>query len=515
MFFYTKGGVKLFKKVVAAALAALMLVGCAGGAKNDEGGTKEAGSDRKDTVRMSMYTEIDSMNPFKMTAGDTETVMDQVFDGLFDADEKGDLVPDLAESYTVSDDGLTYVFNLKKDVKFHNGKDFKAEDVVWTYDQYAGVSSGEPKSAKFQIIKGVKALDDYTVEVTLGERHNEFIYLTLKPIMPKDYEDQDTNPVGTGPFKFVSYSPGEILVLERNDDYHKKDHIPSYKNLEIIRMKDVQTIVMALKSGDIDITPRLSQEEKAQLEGDATFVEGPQNLVQTLGLNNDVEPFNDIRVRKALNYGINRDELIETVSLGQATKVYSNFSPALPKYYVELSDLYPHDVEKAKELLKEAGYENGFNMTITVPSDYKYHMDTAEVIVSQLAEIGVNAEIEPIEFATWLTRVYKGREFQSTIVGFVGYLDPNQVLQRYKSDNKSDYINYNNPEFDAAMNEASSTSDEQVQIQRYKDAQRILAEDAASVFLVDPDAITAVRNGVEGLKLYPIQKLNLEDIVIK
>ena len=280
-------------------------------------------------------------------------------------------------------------------------------------------------------------------------------------------------------------------------------------------MKDVQTIVMALKSGEIDITPRLSQEEKAQLEGDATFVEGPQNLVQTLGLNNDAEPFNDIRVRKALNYGINRDELIETVSLGQATKVYSNFSPALPKYYVELSDLYPHDVEKAKELLKEAGYENGFNMTITVPSDYKYHMDTAEVLVSQLAEIGINAEIEPIEFATWLTRVYKGREFQSTIVGFVGYLDPNQVLQRYKSDNKSDYINYNNPEFDAAMNEASSTSDEQVQIQRYKDAQRILAEDAASVFLVDPDAITAVRNGVEGLKLYPIQKLNLEDIVIK
>ncbi len=486
------------KKFLVAALALSLLTACG------NGGDKKTATE-SDTVRLAMYTEIDSLSPFKMTAGDTETVMDQVFDGLFDTDEAGNLVPDLAESYTVSDDGTIYTFKLKEGVKFHNGKDFKAEDVVWTYSKFAGLDGEDAKSSKFEIIKSVKALDDYTVEVTLKERKNEFIYLTLKPIMPKDYDNQEETPVGTGPFKFVSYSPGEKLV-------HKKDHTPKYKNLEVIRIKDVQTVLLAIKSGEIDIAPKLSAQDAEQIKDNASFVSGHQNLIQTFGLNNDYGPLKDIRVRQAINYAIDRKAIISSCANGKATALYSNFSPVLKEYFADLGEFYPHDIEKAKALLKEAGYENGFDLTVTVPSDYKYHMDTAEVLESQLKEVGINLSIEPIEFTTWLSKVYTDRDFQSTIIGFIGYLDPNQILGRYTSDNKRDYINYKNPKFDEAMKKASSSANKEEQIAYYKEAQKLLAEDAASAFLVDPDTIMAMRNGVEGLKLYPIQKFNLEDI---
>lgn len=494
------------KKFLVAALALSLLTACG------NSGDKKTAATESDTVRLAMYTEIDSLSPFKMTAGDTETVMDQVFDGLFDADEKGNLVPDLAESYTVSEDGTVYTFKLKEGVKFHNGKDFKAEDVAWTYSKLAGLDGEDAKSSKFEIIKSVKAIDDYTVEVTLKERKNEFIYLTLKPIMPKDYDKQEEAPVGTGPFKFVSYSPGEKLVLERNDDYHKKDHTPKYKNLEVIRIKDTQTVLLAIKSGEIDIAPRLAAQDAEQIKDNASFISGPQNLVQTFGLNNNYGPLKDIRVRQAINYAIDRNALVSSCANGKATVLYSNFSPALKEYFADLGEFYPHDIEKAKALLKEAGFEKGFDLTVTVPSDYKYHMDTAEVLESQLKEVGINLSIEPIEFSTWLSKVYTDRDFQSTIVGFIGYLDPNQILGRYTSDNKRDYINYKNPKFDEAIKKASSSASKEEQISYYKEAQKLLAEDAASAFLVDPDTITAMRNGVEGLKLYPIQKLNLEDV---
>lgn len=495
------------KKVILALTLALALTACA---KNNSTQDEKSSSD---TVRVAMSTELDGLNPVKVTAGDTETILDQIFDGLFDTDENGKLVGDLAESYETNEDGTVYTFKLKKGVKFHNGKDFSAKDVVYTYDKMAGLTSGEALSTKFQIIKSVKAIDDFTVEVTLKERQNEFIYLTLKAILPEGYEDQDNNPVGTGPYKFVSYKPGEILHLERFDDYHNKDHVAKIKNIEVIRMKDTQTTLMALQSGEIDVVTGLTKEESDQVREASNLIEGPQNLVQTLALNNNFGPFKDKRVREAFNLAIDRDALIETVSNGKAVKLCSNFSPALPKYYEDLSSFYKFDINRAKELLKEAGFENGFDLKLTVPSDYKFHMDTAEYIESRLKEVGVRVSIEPIEFSTWLDRVYKGREFEATIIGFIGYLDPNQILGRYVSDNKSNFINFNSPKFDEEMHLASVAKNDEETVTHYKNAQKALVEDHASVFLQDPDMIIALRRGLTGLKLYPIQKRNFEDLV--
>ena len=442
-------------------LGVLLLAGCSN--SKDKAGDSDK-KDEENTLRVAMATEIDSLDPFKMTAGDTETIMDQVFDGLFDVDTDGSLIPDLAESYSVSEDGKTYDFKLKKDVYFHDGKKFGAEDVLYTYDAMAGLTSKEPLSSKFAIIDKIDVIDDLNVRVHLKERQNGFIYLTLRPIVEKDYKDNGTKPIGTGPYEFVSYTPGEGLKLKKFNDYHKKDHIAHFENLEVIRITDRQTMIMALKNKDLDLADRISAEEADQLKDVCTVNNFPQNLVQVMGLNNDFKAFQDKNVRLALNYAIDRDEIIESAAEGKATKLFSSFSPALKEYFEDLGEYYPHDVEKAKALLKEAGYEKGLSFKLTVPSDYKYHMNTAELIQSQLQKVGIEVTIDPIEFSSWLTKVYKDRDYEATVVGFIGYLDPVQILGRYTSQNEKNYINFKSKDFDAAIANAekSSTKEEEI-----------------------------------------------------
>ncbi|MBM7551092.1 ABC transporter substrate-binding protein [Peptoniphilus gorbachii] len=493
-------------------LGVLLLAGCSN-SKDKAGDSDKKGEEN--TLRVAMATEIDSLDPFKMTAGDTETIMDQVFDGLFDVDTDGSLIPDLAESYSVSEDGKTYDFKLKKDVYFHDGKKFGAEDVLYTYDAMAGLTSKEPLSSKFAIIDKIDVIDDLNVRVHLKERQNGFIYLTLRPIVEKDYKDNGTKPIGTGPYEFVSYTPGEGLKLKKFNDYHKKDHIAHFENLEVIRITDRQTMIMALKNKDLDLADRISAEEADQLKDVCTVNNFPQNLVQVMGLNNDFKAFQDKNVRLALNYAIDRDEIIESAAEGKATKLFSSFSPALKEYFEDLGEYYPHDVEKAKALLKEAGYEKGLSFKLTVPSDYKYHMNTAELIQSQLQKVGIEVTIDPIEFSSWLTKVYKDRDYEATVVGFIGYLDPVQILGRYTSQNEKNYINFKSKDFDAAIANAEKSSTKEEEIKNIKKSQKILAEEAASVFIADPDNNQALRNGLTGLKQYPIQKLNLEDVKLE
>ena len=377
------------------------------------------------------------------------------------------------------------------------------------------MTSKEPLSSKFSIIDKIEVIDDLNIRVHLKERQNGFIYLTLRPIVEKDYKDNGTKPIGTGPYEFVSYTPGEGLKLKKFENYHRKDHIAHFENVEVIRITDRQTMIMALKNKDLDLADRISSEEADELKDSCTIESFPQNLVQVMGLNNNFKAFQDKNVRLALNYAIDRDEIIKSAAEGNATKLFSSFSPALKEYFEDLGEYYPHDEEKAKELLKEAGYENGLSFKLTVPSDYKYHMDTAELIQSQLEKVGVNVTIDPIEFSTWLTKVYKDRDYEATVVGFIGYLDPVQILGRYTSENEKNYINFKSKDFDVAISNAEKASTKEEEIKNIKESQKILAEEAASVFIADPDNNQALRKGLTGLNQYPIQKLNLEDVKLE
>lgn len=491
------------------------LMASCGGAKESNDGGKDNTKTAERPLTVAMATEIDSLDPFNATAGDTKTVMDQIFDGLLDVDEDGNLVPDLAESYEISEDGLTYTFKLKEGVKFHDESDFSADDVYYTYDKLSGLSSGEPMSSKFSVIKEMEVISPTEIKMTLDAVNNSFIYLQNQPIVKRDYEDNQTKPLGTGPYKFVSYTPGEGMVMERFDDYHRKDHVAKIKQVNVVRIADNQALVMALNNGEVDLASKLTADELEQVSESTDSYSHPQNLVQLLGLNNKVKPFDDIRVRQAIAHAIDKDELIEAVAGGKASKIYSSFSPALKDFYNDLEEMYPTDVEKAKELLAEAGYPDGISFTMTVPSDYKFHMDTAELIQAQLKKAGINATIDPIEFSTWLDRVYKDRDYETTIAGFIGYTDPIRVLDRYVSTNDKDYLNYESEEYDKAISNAMETLDRDELIKNVKDAQEIIARDCAAVFLQDPNDNIVLNNQYTGLKTYPVQKLNLEDVTNK
>ena len=302
------------------------------------------------------------------------------------------------------------------------------------------------------------------------------------------------------------------MKLKRFDDYHNKDHVAKFEDVEILRIADRQTLVMAMNNKDIDLAMGLTADEINQVSESIDVYNSPQNLVQLLGLNNAVAPLDDPKVREAISYAVNKDEIIDTAAEGKASKLYSAFSPALKDYYNDLGELYPYNVEKAKELLKEAGYEDGFDLTITVPSDYKYHMDTAELIQAQLGEVGIQATLDPVEFSTWLSKVYKDKDYEASVCGFIGYVDPIRVMDRYVSTNDKNFINYENADFDQAIENALTTDSDEDLAESIKDAQAIMAEDAASVFLTDPDNNRALNNELEGLKSYPVQKINLEDI---
>lgn len=466
-------------------------------------------------IRVAMKSEVDSLDPYQASATDTGIMMDNVFDGLFDTDENGELIPNLASDYQISEDNLTYTFTLIENATFHNGEDFTAEDVVYSYSRLAGLETGEPLSDKWAVVESVEATGDYEVKVTLKSVDSGFLARTIIAILPEGYEEQETHPIGAGPFKFVDYRPGQSLLLERNDDYYMEDKVPQAAEIEFVLMPDTQTAVLALQAGDIDIIPGVNAQQLMQLDDSVTTLSGPSNMPVIFGLNHAVEPLNDINVRKAINLAIDKDEIINTVMQGSATKIDSNFSPAMAFFYEDsVEGHYETDVEAAKELLAEAGYPEGFDLKMTVPSHATMYTDSAQIIADQLGKANINVTLEPVEWSTWLEQVYTDFNHESTIIGLTGKIDPYDVLIRFVDGYSRNFINYNNAEYNEMIEKAILETDDNERATHYKRAQEILAEDAASVFIMDPDSNTVMRDGVTGLKHYPIGKLNLEDLSI-
>lgn len=238
------------------------------------------------------------------------------------------------------------------------------------------------------------------------------------------------------------------------------------------------------------------------------------NLVQALYLNNAEKPFDDMRVRQALCYAVDRQAILDLAFDGYGSLIGSSMYPAFGKYFDDsLTNAYPHDVEKAKALLAEAGYGDGFSMTITVPSNYQPHVDTALVIAEQLKEVGVAAEVQLVEWGTWLSDVYAGRQFQSTVVGVdASTMTARALLERFASTAGNNFINYNNAEYDALFQQAVSAPDDAAQTAAYKQALSNLSANAANVYIQDLADLVAVRKGLEGVRFYPIYVLDLSGI---
>ena len=501
-----------------AALLCAALTGCGGGSTEQTPAEKDPSTPDAAPVANEITVGIaqdldDSLDPHKTVKAGTREVMFNVFEGLVKPTPDGDLTPAVAENYTVSEDRLTYTFTLREGVKFHNGDTVTAEDVVYSINRCAAATeTGIVQVEAFSVIQSIEAVDERTVTITIAEPSNEFLsYLTVA-VLPADYDQQDTAPIGTGPFKFVSRAAQDSVVLEKFDEYWGTPANLDKVTLKIIENAD--SLMMSLQSGAIDLCSHLTSTQVAQLGDDFNVAEGTMNLVQAMYLNNAEKPFDDVRVRQALCYAVDKQAIIDIAFDGYGSPIGSSMYPAFGKYFDDsLTNYYTKDVDKAKALLADAGYPNGFEMTITVPSNYKPHMDTAEVLVQQLAQIGVNATIEPIEWESWVSDVYAGRQFQSTVVGVdASTMTARALLERFTSDYGKNFINYNNAEYDALFQQTLTAYDDAEQTAIYKQMLANLTENAANVYIQDLADLVAVRKGVEGVTFYPIYVLDLANL---
>ena len=450
----------------------------------------------------------DSLDPHKALAAGTKEILFNVYEGLLKPDSQGNNIPAVAESYEVSEDLLTYTFKIRDGIKFHNGKNVTADDVKYSIDKFAGISDGsEPLVSAFSVIEEVNIIDDKTVDVVLNTPDTDlptYLAMVSAAIIPKDNENPDTVAIGTGPYKYVSRSPQENVICEAFDDYWGEK--ANIKNVTFKVEANADSIVMDLLGGSIDFYARLTIDQVKQLNDEFSVYEGTMNLVQALYLNNNVKPFDDVRVRQALSYATDVDEILDITAEGKGTKIGSSMFPAFGKYYDEsLSELYPTDIEKAKELLKEAGYENGFNMTITVPSNYQPHIDVAQVLAEQYKKIGVNAEIQLVEWNSWLSDVYTGRDFESTVIGVdASYLAASALLSRFESTAANNFINFKSDAYDKAYNKTLTTADDDERTALYLECEKILADEAANVYIQDLPEYVVLNKKFTGYEFYPL-----------
>ncbi len=481
----------------------LILSGCGEekSAKENNLKTKVEGGEL--VVRISQ--DMDFLDPHKALAAGTYEVMFNVFEGLLKPTSEGKLVAAVAESFEISEDNLIYTFKLREGIKFHNGRDVQVEDIIFSLSRIGGDFPGNSVVRDLaKNIKDIKKIDDRTVAVELKKVDGTILSKFTTAILPRDVADIEKDPVGTGPFKFIEYLPGQKIVMEKFSDYWIEG-VPTIDRVEFAIIKDEQSSILSLQRGEIDLYPRLGSTHIPTVEGTQNIIVTEQNLMQILSLNNKVKPFDDLRVRQAIAYAINPQEIIDTLDAGLGKPIGTNMSPVMKSYYnADTEGIYTPNIERAKELLKEAGYEDGFEFTLSLPTNYRFHADTGVIVSEQLKKVGIKANLVEVEWGTWLKDIYAGRKYEGTIIALDGKIEPYDILNRYISTHRRNFMNYDSAEYDAVMNKITQTTDEEAKRELYKEAQMILAQDIPVVFIMAPAGIVATDTDLRGYTPYPL-----------
>lgn len=410
-----------------------------------------------------------------------EVTWQNIFEGLVTVDRDGHVQPQLSTDWSISDDGLTYQFNLRTDVKFHNGAAFNAETAKFTLERIISENSTNGQKALYTVITSVEAPDASTLILKLSHPSSNLVYWLGFPaavmVDPSSVETNKTNPIGTGPFKFDEWRKGDRVLMSAFDGYWGDK--PALDTIIARFISDPQAQAAAILSNDVDVFGQFEAPELyTQFEtNDAlTTHVGVGEMEVIAGMNNARPPFDDVRVRQAMMMALDRNVIVQGAESGFGTPIGSHFSPASP-FYVDLTSEYGYDPEAAKALLAEAGYANGFEFTMKVPNR-GYATRSAEIMQALFAQIGVIAKLESSDFpATWIQDVFKDTNYEMTIIGHAEPLDIG-IYARHPY-----YFNYNNPEFDAVMEEIASATTKDAQASGFKKAQEIIAHDVPALFM--------------------------------
>lgn len=426
-----------------------------------------------------------------------EVVYANVFEGLTRIDAQGQVKPALAERWVIEDGGLTYRFILHKGVTFHNGTSLQASDVKFSFERAMAEDSENAQKGLFSAIESIEVPDDLTVVIRLNRKEGLFLWNLgwgdAVIVDPATANDNKTAPVGTGPFKFASWDRGIAIRLERNPDYWGA--APALESVTFKIVPDAAAQVTALLAGDLDAIPNIGAPETvAQFEADPRFtvLKGTTEGETILAMNHRRPLLQDIRVRKAIQHAIDRQAIIDGAMFGFGTPIGSHFAPHSPAY-TDLTGVTPYDPEKAKALLAEAGVAPGTKLVLKLPPP-TYARRGGEVVAAQLSAVGFDVEQVPVDWGQWVSEVFKGEhDFDLTIVSHTEPLD----IGIYARDDY--YFGYDNPDLKALMAKIDSVSDAAERNTLYKDAQRILADDAVNGFLFQLAKVAVIRSGLKGM----------------
>lgn len=425
-----------------------------------------------------------------------EIVYANVFEGLTRINEDGTVAPALAKSWSISDDGLEYEFQLRESVRFHDGTLFDAKDVVFTLNRARAQDSTNAQRPIFERIDSVKPISQYAVSVRLKEPVGAFLtYLGWGDaviVAPESAPNNASNPIGTGPFKFDRWRKGASVTLVRNNEYW--GDAAALDRINFIFIPDPTAAFAAIMAGDVDGFPNYPAAENLPLiERDQRLRidrgSGEGEII--LAINNAKAPFNDLRVRRALNHAIDKQAIIDAALFGYGTPIGSHFPPHHPAY-VDLSARYPYNPDEARKLLKEAGFADGFKTTLALPPP-AYARRSGEIIAAQLEAVGIEVEILNIEWAQWLDQVFQNKNYDLTIVSHTEPLD----IDIYARDDY--YFQYQNDAFNEIISKLRGENEENLRNSLLQQAQRIIADDAVNVFLAQGPKIAVWRKEVSGV----------------
>ncbi|HEV7719225.1 MAG TPA: ABC transporter substrate-binding protein [Arsenicitalea sp.] len=447
-------------------------------------------------IRVGLVLEPPSLDPTSAAAAAIKEVTYQnIFEGLTRIDQNGAVQPLLAHSWTISDDGLTYTFKLEGGVRFHDGSDFDAEDVVYTFNRIIAPDSTNSQKALYEPIASVTAVDPHTVKIVLKHPDGQFLFDIGRGdaviVSPEGEPNNATAPIGTGPFAFVQWDKGSRIVLERNEDYWGTH--PALTKITFVFISDPNTAISAVLAGDIDGFPNFPAPEALDvIKADPRFkvTVGTTEGETLLATNNAKPPFNNLKVRQAMAHAIDRKAIIDGAQSGYGTPIGSHFAPHNP-YYVDLTNTYPYDPAAAKKLLAEAGFPNGFSTTIKLPPP-TYARRGGQIIAAQLAAIGIKAQLINVEWAQWLTDVYTNKDFDLTIISHVEPFD----IGIYANPNY--YFGYNDPQFQAIMAKLNNTTKDEDRKALAIEAMKRLAEQAVNGYLFELAQVGVWNVKVEG-----------------
>ena len=451
---------------------------------------------RKDAVVLAMTLEPPGLDP---TAGAAsaiaEIVQYNIFETLTKINPDGSVSPLLAESWEVSPDLKTYTFKLRKGVKFQNGEPFNAAAVKFSYDRAGGEKSTNKDKRTFANLT-TQVVDEHTLVVLNKDIDPDLLFAlgqaTAIIVEPKSADTNATKPVGTGPYQLGAWNKGSSVVLTAWDGFRAASTI-KLRRATFRFISDPAAQVAALLAGDVDLFPRVTPRSVPQFKTNPRFqvlVSGSRAKT-ILAINNARKPLDDVRVRRAIAAAIDRKAVIEGAGDGYGAPIGSHYVPGAFGY-VDTTSVNPFDIEKSKKLLAEAGIKTPLELTLTLPPT-PYARQGGEVIVAQLAKVGIVAKTQNVEWAQWLSGTYGNKNYDLTLISHV---EPFDLANFAKPDY---YWGYQSAKFNVLFNQIKNAARPQDRARLLGDAQKLLADDAVHAFLYQPQWITVANKNLKGL----------------